>query len=147
MKEYTQEQRAEALAKEIGESVEHIGGKNYESESGAEYLILTDAEADELAREEIGRSLWAFNAEFILEHTNGAESLSSFEFLSAVEEIKQAQARACEDLNGLIRCMIGNLEQFASDAINADGRGHFLASYDSEELELARGELFASRVN
>lgn len=147
MTNYTKEEKAKLLADYLGESVEHIGGENYETESGREYFILTDEEATEAAREEIGRTLWAFNADFILEHAHNSDEPTSFEWLTGIESIKKAQAEQCEDFNGLARCLVGNLEQFASDAIEADGRGHFLAAYDGDEVELVRGELFAYRVN
>ena len=36
---------------------------------GNEYKVLTDTEADEEAKEHILNDLWAFNADFILRHT------------------------------------------------------------------------------
>lgn len=147
MTKYTEQEKANYLAKIIDEKVKHTSGNTYEAESGAEYLILTDAEADELAREEIGRSLWAFNADFILEHAHKSDELTSFEWLAGIESIKKAQAEQCEDFNGIARCLVGNLEQFASDAISADGRGHFLATYDGEEIEMDGPGLFAYRVD
>lgn len=147
MKKYTEKEKANYLMQIIGEKVTHTDGNTYETESGAEYLILTDAEADKLAREEIGRSLWAFNADFILEHAHKSHELTNFEWLAGIESIKKAQAEQCEDFNGVARCLVGNLKRFASDAIAADGRGHFLATYDGEEIEMDGPGLFAYRVN
>lgn len=95
----------------------------------AEYLVLTYAEADERAREYIAESLWAFNPTFIASHSKVLHSIA------AVKALGQMQAELCEDANPLVRAMIDDLEHFMDDAIKADGRGHFLAQYDGEEVE------------
>lgn len=100
----------------------------------AEYLVLTEKEADEYAREEIERSLWAFNAEFILHHCNNNE-MDNFEWDAALQALKKAQGEFCESLNGLVRALISNMDEFVDDAICSDGRGHFLAYYDGDEDE------------
>jgi hypothetical protein len=54
-----------------------------------------------------------------------------------------------EDANPLVEALIKDMDHFVSDAISSDGRGHFLSSYDSEEVELRiNGEyLYAYRLN
>lgn len=106
---------------------------------GNEYLVLTDDEADELCKEQIEDSLWAFNAEFIAGYT--LKSLSD----SAIKAIKKCQESLCEDANDLIDCLIHRKSQFIKDAISSDGRGHFLSSYDGEENE--EGKFFIYRIN
>ena len=41
------------------------------------------------------------------------------------------------------------MDEFIEDAISADGRGHFLSSYDSEEVEIDIDDetYFAYRLN
>ena len=101
----------------------------------AEYLVLTEKEADEYAREAIENELWAFNADFILHHNKNCDKLSNWEWDAAIETIKKAQANLAESLNGLMRCLISDLDEFVDDAICEDGRGHFLAHYDGDEDE------------
>lgn len=93
------------------------------------YLVLTDEEADEAAAEQIRESLWAFNTSFISAHTR--KGLSD----RAEKALQKAQAELCEDANDLVESMIEDMDHFIKDAIKADGRGHFLNTYDGEERE------------
>lgn len=99
-----------------------------------EYLVLTEAEADDEAAEEIKRTLWAFNPTFILHHCNN-EDMDNFEWDCAKEALESVQASKAEGATGLVRALISNLDEFIDDAICEDGRGHFLASYDGDENE------------
>ena len=110
-----------------------------------DYLVLTDEEATERAAEEIKNSLWAFNADFILNHCKNADSMDCYEWDSAVEALRDAQGRSCESLNGLCFALIDDMEEFIEDAIEADGRGHFIAFYDGEENE--QNGFFIYRLN
>ena len=109
------------------------------------YLVLTDEEANEKAADYIKDSLWAFNAEFILEHCSNYDSIDCYEYRAAVEALQEAQSKSCESLNGLCRALIADIEEFIDDAIWADGRGHFIAFYDGEENE--QNGLFIYRQN
>lgn len=96
-----------------------------------DYLILTDEEADEQAKEYIKDSLWAFNADFII----GECGLD----FSGVESLKKMQEKSCEGANDFILSLVEKtcgLASFVEAAISADGRGHFLSSYDGEENEV-----------
>lgn len=97
------------------------------SELNDEYLVLTDDEADKKAAEYIEESVWAFNPDFIISH-------SSLPY-EAIEMIKNFQTIKCEDANETILALITDFDDFVSDAISADGRGHFLSFYDGEENE------------
>ncbi len=89
---------------------------------GMEYLVLTDGEADQQAKNYIAGSLWAFNADF----------LERFMPLNG-ENIKKLQG-GCEDVNQAFRQLIGDkFDDFVETTILADGRGHFMSSYDGEE--------------
>jgi len=94
-----------------------------------DYLVLTDEEADEQTQQYIADSLWAFRSSFIC----GFLGLSS-RVESALEKM---QRELCEDANEIIAALIGDrIEEFTQDAISADGRGHFLATYDGHEHEI-----------
>lgn len=99
-------------------------------ESG-DYLCLTDSEADEKAAEYIKDSLWAFNASFILSEC-GLDSIGE-------QSLRTMQEKSCESANDFILSLVERtcgLESFVKAAISADGRGHFLSSYDGEENEV-----------
>lgn len=130
-----------ALAKFLGEEIEDICESSYSDdvfESGRmEYLVLTDSEADEKAAESIKDSVWAFRPEFLANYTD------------LPEEVFTAMQAKCEDANDPILRIIkgtdGGIQGFIDEAISADGRGHFLASYDHDEGEA--GEFFIYRIN
>ena len=107
-----------------------------------EYLVLTDREARQAAEEYISTSLWAFNAEFILEAC-GLERSGE-----VIKSLQAMQNNCCENCNDFIRTLIDGtcgFDYFCDDAILADGRGHFIAFYDGEENEL--NNLYIYRVN
>lgn len=99
------------------DSLYDVGLKN-------EFLVLTDEEADEKAKEYILDTLWAFDTHFLQSHT-GVDS-----------EIFKLLADKCESANEAILRMIKDEDEFVADAIVADGRGHFINSYDGEEHEV-----------
>lgn len=134
------EDKIKALAEELEIDVEDITENTwgeFEAE-GAEYLVLTDEEAEEKAAEYIKETLWAFNAGFLASH------------LGCPEETVQAVLNNgnCESNNDIFLEWIkncGDLEKFIEDAICADGMGHFLSGYDGNELE--QGGFFIYRTN
>ena len=96
------------------------------------YFVFTDNEADKSAAEMIKESLWAFNADFIL-NCCGLETTNSVIF-----SLRSMQAESCEDCNALILALINGtcgFDSFVEKAINADGRGHFISGYDGIEEE------------
>ena len=127
--------RIKALADFLGESVETLrdnGNNCYQVGDGMEYLVLTDEEADEQARTDIEDSLWAFNAEFILDCC-GLDSDPN-----VAKSLRKMQEVSCEGCNDFIRALVDGtcgIEEFAEQAILADGRGQFLSTYDGEEGE------------
>lgn len=102
---------------------------------GNEYKVLTDAEADDAARENIMNDLWAFNADFILRHTVFYENSTEREDDNFVEALRHLQELLCESATPVIKALIKNINVFVSDAIDADGRGHFISWYDGKEYE------------
>lgn len=101
-----------------------------------DYLCLTEEEADEEARKEILNSLWAFNADFIIQHCKNYDKMDCYEYKAAVKSLQDAQSKQCESLNGLCAALIDDIDEFIEDAINADGRGHFISYYDGRENEI-----------
>lgn len=117
------------------ESHDHYGLTVY-SQGSQEYAIGTDSESDAAAQKNIEDSAWAFNASF----------LSSF--CDLTEKVFEALQEGCEDSNDAVVSLIeksGGIEDFAQQAISADGRGHFLGGYDGEEKE--QDEFYIYRTN
>ena len=105
---------------------------------GDEYLVMDDGRAYATAYQEISRLLWAFNTDFILDHLKddikyGDDPVDLDELKAGIDLVKE---RLCEGANAIIRALIEDLEDFVDDAIAADGRGHFISSYDGEEHEV-----------
>ena len=116
------------------ESFYSTKGEYTDTITGNEYLILTDIEADDRVGEEIKQSLWAFNPDFILAHTN--LDYQGFQYAALIKCISTLQENLCESANDIIKLLISDLDDFIEDAINADGRGHFLSYYDGVEHEI-----------
>lgn len=119
---------------------------------GAEYLVLTDQEADTACLAYIKDSLWTFNASFILSECGLPLELE--------DAISAFQAKECESANDALLELVEKcttLTRFGDAAIRADGRGHFLAGYDGIESEspaftidgedVKRGFFFIYRTN
>lgn len=150
----TSEEKAQALAKflevELSEITEVPEDEDnaklpFVTEQGYEYMVLTDEEADEKARDYILDSLWAFNADFIISHCKGCAFMELWEIEEVEKGLRQIQENICEGGNGLIKALISDIDEFVDDAINADGRGHFMSSYDGEEHE--QDDLFIYRMS
>lgn len=117
------------------EKYDHYGLELY-SLGSKSYAIGTDDEATEAAKANIKDSAWAFNASFL----SG--------YCDLPEEVFTCIQGKCEDSNDAVLSLIeksGGFDKFAGEAIRADGRGHFMSSYDGNENE--QGEYFIYRVN
>ncbi len=122
--------KLDALAKYLECPLDHIDANDYSSfdyKNGREtYLVLTDREADQRAKDGILDSLWAFNASFLAAHCDLDEG-----------QIKSIQGNGkYEDNNPIFKRLILDLDHFVSDAILSDGRGPFIGLYDGEENEI-----------
>lgn len=94
-----------------------------------EYLVLTDEEANEEVKKEIKNTLWAFNSDFIIDH-------SRIEYSDSIcETLNKIQGELCEGCQEFIEALIEDFDDFCDDAISSDGRGHFLSYYDGNENE------------
>lgn len=129
-----------ALAKLLGVKRNEVDQSTYDDctfeADGAEYRVYTDDEAEEACTDYIKESLWAFNADFL----SGYTRINSIVF--------ERLSELCEGANDAVLSIInacGGLDGFAKKAISADGRGHFLSSYDGDEIEC--GNFYAYRTN
>lgn len=104
-----------------------------------DWLVYTDEEADEAARDYILDSAWAFRYEFLCAHSDAISEIPKKEF-------EEMQGRLCEGFTKAVLAMLDDKEHFVHDAILSDGRGHFLSPYDGEEVDL-EGGLYAYRCN
>ena len=120
-------------------------GQRFEMEDGTEWLVLDEIEADEFTREEIEDSLWAFNPDFIVRHMPNLDELTTKQESDLIGALGQIQGSLCENCNPLFAAIIEDMDDFVDDAIESDGRGHFLARYDEVEVELGNG-LYAYRT-
>lgn len=136
---------AEFLEVEASELKQSSYDENILNYGNQEYLILTDAEADEKATEEIKNSLWAFNSDFIILHCKNFDKMDIYEVEAAEKSLQYAQDNCCENANGLVYALIDDIHEFVEDAIIADGRGHFISYYDGVENEL--NGLYIYRLN
>lgn len=110
-----------------------------------EYLVLTYEEAERAAREEIQESLWAFNPEFVLRHTEFFKNSCPSEDKAFCDALSNLQGTICEGANLIVKALIADFDKFVEDAIFCDGRGHFIARYDGEEVEC--GDFYLYRIN
>lgn len=134
---------AQALANFLGESICAIKEVAYDtygaptfSVGKQEYIVTTDREADAAVTEYIRQAVWAFRPSFLSGMTD------------IPEEAFAGLASQCESGNdwvlGLVKKTCG-WGAFVDAAISADGRGHFLASYDGKEIE--SGGYYIYRTN
>ena len=105
---------------------------------GDDYLVMDDDHAYAAAFHEISQLLWAFNTDFILDHLKDDIKCGNYpvdldELKAGIDLVKE---KLCEGSNAIIHALIDDLEAFVDDAILADGRGHFISSYDGEEHEV-----------
>lgn len=132
--------KIEALAKHLEIEVDDIsentdGTFGDDNSQSGEYLVLTDGEADEMVKENILESLWAFNASFLASHCDVDQDV--IESIQANEKY--------ESNNQVFKKLINDLDHFVDDAVSSDGRGHFLSTYDGDEHEV--GEFYIYRTN
>ena len=93
-----------------------------------EYAVGTDEEANYAAAEDTKEHVWAFNKDFIIRHSSALDFNGSEKVLESIQDHS-------ENANPIILKLIDNIDDFIKDAIQSDGRGHFLSGYDGEENE------------
>lgn len=119
--------------------IEVLHGETLSVDS-AEYLVLTDDEADQAAADYIRESVWSFNADFL----SGETGIDSTVFSALSDKCEGAQ----DAVRSIIEGSCG-MDSFIESAIGCDGRGHFLGHYDNEENEHSVGhdEYYLYRTN
>jgi len=134
-----------ALAKHFDVKPEEVTYNGYTYEvDGTEWKVFTEDEAEKAARDYIRESLWAFNADFILDHCATCKDMSDNEREETKKAIGELTGKLCESGNGIVMALIGGeagIEEFCGDAISADGLANFLSNYDGKEVELEDGFL------
>lgn len=116
---------------------EHHGLPVVERDGETFAYAENDEAADEAARSAILESLWAFNSSFLADYV---PALCSRSARGAFDKMRET---LCEDANDLVAAMIGDrIDDLVTAAIGADGRGHFLSSYDGEEREEGTSYLY-----
>ena len=109
----------------------------FEALGGHEYMVLTDDEADEKAKQYIRDSLWAFNSTFITNYMD-VEIPSKY-----IKKMQEDMSESCNEIMyGLVK---NNYDKLVTDAIASDGRAHFMSTYDDKEEEV--GGFFIYRMN
>lgn len=96
-------------------------------------VAKSEEEANKAARQAVEDSICYFRPDFLAAHSNVPEEV--FVFLT----------NKCFDNNEAYKSMIYDMDDFIDDAIDADGRGHFLNSCDSKEYKI--GEYFLYRID
>lgn len=102
-----------------------------------QYAIGTREEAEEACQSYIRDSIWAFNADFILGCCNLPHGLK--------RAIEIFQREECENANEPLFELVDKtcgIIKFTEEAISADGLGHFLATYDGQEIEAGKFIIF-----
>jgi hypothetical protein len=97
-----------------------------------EWFVVHEKDYSHIVTETISDSAWAFKPEFLAKMTG--HSQSTFEAL--------AKTNLCETLNELYVALLSHtcgIKKFIDAAVEADGAGHFLSSYDSQEHEYKSG--------
>ena len=118
---------------EIGKATITHQDDHYYTYGNEEYMVLTDAEAQDKVAEYIKETVWAFNPDFLALHS-GID-----------REVFEKLQESCESANEALLKLIKNFDDFVEDAVRIDGRGHFLAGYDHNENE--QGDFYLYRTN
>lgn len=124
--------KIEEVTDELTQAIEEYIEENL---AGEEFIVCDEAGKTKELEDNIKESLWAFNAEFIIEHMSTYENISPREYEVVKKSLRKMQEELCESANPLIAAMIEDIEEFIEDAVSADGAGHFLSPYDGEETE------------
>ena len=106
------------------------GENRYTGPGRADYLVLTDEEADERTLESLRETAWAFNTAFL------ARFIPALRNARAAKAWERMAGDLCEDANDLVLALLGDrADEALGDAMSEDGRGHTLASYDGQQNE------------
>ena len=121
------------------DDVEHDSGFDCYTAEGGEYLVLNDSDAQDHAADYIVETVWAFNADFLSWFVpEGIEA----------SHIEAMRGNQCEDFNDAATALVEagkGMDRLINEAISADGRGIFIATYDHHEIR--HGDWYIYRIN
>ena len=108
---------------------DYFGLAFYEAD-GQEWVVGTEEQAQSAAIAKAKEDVWAFRAQYLADGTGIDERA-----IRAIQETMYENAS--EPLQKIVEATWnGGLDGFADDAVDEDGRGHFLSGYDGEEQEI-----------
>lgn len=116
---------------------DHYGLKVYEIDGGEYALAIDYDDAESSCKDYIRESVWAFNADFLASHINALDA----------DDIERLRGDACESCNDALLKLIDDFDALVSDAISADGLGHFLSPYDGDMIEIDGTDVLLFRIN
>lgn len=96
-----------------------------------DYIVLTDKEANATARKVITQNLYNFDADFILDHSTFLKELFTVEEFNELKRTHNQQF-----INVVIERSLDALEDFIYDALNYNGRAHFISFVGGSEIKL-----------
>lgn len=100
------------------------------------YAIGTEEQAQKAARTYVAESLWCMRSSFLSDET-GLDA----RIFDAIAGRSGGGEEFQEDISRIVEGLADNgVEGFTERAIEQDGRGTFISSYDGEEFELRDGE-------
>lgn len=126
-----------AFANDLRIDGDHYGLKTIEIDGGEYALAVDYDDAVNACEEYIKETVWAFNPCFLASHIKDLDA----------ETIEGLPANARESFNAVWLHLIDDFDDFVSDAISADGLGHFLSPYDGDMIEIEGTDVLLFRIN
>lgn len=125
-----------ALANDLRNG-DHYGLKTIEIGIEGYALAVDYDDAVNACTEHIRETVWAFNADFLASHIKALDA----------DDINRLRGDSCESCNDALLKLIDDFDAFVSDAVSADGLGHFLSTYDGETIEIKGTSVLLFRIN
>lgn len=133
------EEKAAAVKEYFGTDFTYLGENKIRLvPTGEEYLVLTENERQDELKERIRQSLYTFSSNFLSYVTDIDESI-----FEAIHSNGKGAANN-EPFLYLVEGTCG-LDYLIEEAVEWDGAGHFLSSYDGVEHEL-ENNVYAYRI-
>ena len=134
------QKRKESLATFLNASIEDIDCtdemEKIFSIDNEEYLVLTFDEAWEKTKDAIKELLCDSNPEFIYLHSTLYGTDTTENCLDTIRAIQDKKDPS------LVENIIKNMSSYIEDAIEIDGMGFYLASYDCKENEQGKYQIY-----
>jgi|WetSurMetagenome_2_1015567.scaffolds.fasta_scaffold666587_1 hypothetical protein len=125
---------SDKVANEIAAMVTDLGLEPNREDKRTEWFVVHEKDYSHLLTETIISTAWAFKPEFLAKLTG--HSQVGFEELS--------KSNLCENLNEFYVTIINltcGMKKFVDTAVETDGPGHYLASYDGIERKYKAGRV------